>query len=69
MHWTTLSDAEIFAGWNEPPQVSYEEAVVGQARLIIARQSNGKAVIERLISPYASDYLRPDWQPGMPFYG
>ncbi|GMA59082.1 YlzJ-like protein [Alicyclobacillus sacchari] len=69
MHWTTLSDAEVFAGFGDPPRVSYEEAVIGHARLVIARQPNGKAVIERLISPYARDYLRPEWQPGMPFSG
>lgn len=71
MHWTTLSDAEIFA----MPQATSvdgstgttEEITVGHAVLVVTRAASGEATISRVISPRASDYLRPEWQPGMPF--
>ncbi|GMA61500.1 hypothetical protein GCM10025859_19400 [Alicyclobacillus fastidiosus] len=40
---------------------------MGHAVLVVNRTPNGEATISRVISPRASDYLRPDWQPGMPF--
>lgn len=69
MHWTTLSDYEIFADSVALDQMSnhvqQEEITVGDALLIVERDANGHAIIHRLVSPRASDYLRPEWQPGM----
>lgn len=71
MHWTILSEHEVFANamFAEPAHNVTEEVMVGQARLILARAADGTATITRLISPHAKDYLREDWQPGMPYRG
>ncbi|WAH35350.1 YlzJ-like family protein [Alicyclobacillus dauci] len=71
MHWTILSDYEIFA--SNPPESSAasrtEEIRVGDALLIVERTVDGHATIQRVISPKAADYLRAEWQPGMPYQG
>ncbi|WP_067617056.1 YlzJ-like family protein [Alicyclobacillus acidiphilus] len=70
MHWTTLSDVEIFTWPNEQNAVAAgvrQEVVMGHARLIVLRQADGTATVERLISPYPGDYLNPAWQPGQPY--
>ncbi|EPZ46208.1 YlzJ-like family protein [Alicyclobacillus acidoterrestris] len=71
MHWTTLSDSEIFATPTSSQSASdtvTEEVTVGDAILVLTRSAKtGEATVSRVISPRASDYLRPDWQPGMPY--
>ncbi|SIS89587.1 YlzJ-like family protein [Alicyclobacillus vulcanalis] len=63
MLWTTLSDQEIYSGWwGDGPH--YEEWTDGHRTLIVARDPHGTPTLVRLISPVASDYLRPEWQPG-----
>lgn len=71
MHWTILSEYEVFANATpaEAEHNAVEEVMVGHARLILARAADGTATITRLISPHARDYLREDWQPGMPYRG
>lgn len=71
MHWTTLSDLEIFAtnDVSREREMSWqEERLSGQARICITRYRDGRAVVDRLISPVPADYLNPRWQPGTVFY-
>lgn len=71
MHWTVLSDYEIFEdkGTVQQQGQHVEEVHVGPATLILSRQADGSATVVRLISPSASDYLRADWQPGALYQG
>lgn len=71
MHWTTLSDTEIFT-WPAPSEHVWpirEEIALDDVRLVVLRQADGTSVIERVISPRPSDYLNPNWQPGKPYRG
>lgn len=63
LHWSIRPFADVMDGF-EPPVV--EEVTFGSATMLISTV-NGASRIERLISPIPSDYLRAEWQPGMPF--
>ncbi|WP_062306142.1 YlzJ-like family protein [Alicyclobacillus sendaiensis] len=65
MLWTTLSESEIYSGW-WGTEIRFEEWKDGHRTLIVARDETGTPRLVRLISPIASDYLRPEWQPGAP---
>ncbi|MBF8377173.1 YlzJ-like family protein [Alicyclobacillus mali] len=63
MLWTTLAEGEIYSGWwSQSPR--FEEWRDGHRTLIVTRDEYGTPRLVRLISPVASDYLRPEWQPG-----
>lgn len=72
MHWTILSDYEVFGDGavqnSFDTDMSYEEVSVGPAILVVARGTDGHSTITRVISPNPKDYLRPEWQPGMPYH-
>jgi YlzJ-like protein len=62
LHWTILNEVDVFQGM--PSNVDYQEMTCEGRTLIIEPRGDGTATIVRLISPLATDYLRPEWQPG-----
>ena len=65
LHWTVLNEFDV---WMNPEDQSkapkYKELERDGATLVVQPLENGKGRLERLISPRASDYLKPEWQPG-----
>lgn len=64
LHWTILNENDVFANSLENTIAPSIEIKRGQAILLVQSRKDGTGSIERLISPLASDYLRPELQPG-----
>jgi len=60
--WSVV-DASVVFDTGEVPSTQREVAVAG-VRMLVTPQENGMARVDRLISPNALDYLKPEWQPG-----
>ncbi len=65
MIWSIVPSEFIFQGYYEPPAQGKKETLhISGVTMIVEVTGFGQAKIERLISPYARDYLRPEWMPG-----
>lgn len=69
MLYSIMPPEVVFAGLDEGvaggPVRPEEAALVGGTRLLLRRDTHGRAVIERIISTEPRDYLDPRLQPGM----
>ncbi len=65
MIWSIVPSEFIFQNLYEPPTQGKKETLhVGGVVMVVEVTGFGQAKIERLISPNAGDYLKPEWMPG-----
>lgn len=60
--WSVVDAAAVFDTGEH--REALREVVFGHVTMMVSPQDNGMGKIERLISPNALDYLKPEWQPG-----
>ena len=65
LHWTVLSEHDVFGQQSETGPKEYKEITEGNKVLIVEMMPDGRGKLERLISPCPNDYLNTKWQPGM----
>ena len=65
MIWSIVPTEFIFqSAESQPTQAKKETLHIGGVTMIVEVTGFGQAKIERLISPYPRDYLKPEWMPG-----
>ncbi len=65
MIWSIIPNEFIFRELDDkPPQVEKQTLHIQGVTMIVEVTGFGEARIERLLSPYPRDYLKPEWMPG-----
>lgn len=65
MYWSVVPIEVAYAGYDDPSQQP-KLTIIRHAGVTMEVESVGPAQvrIHRLISPHASDFMKPEWMPG-----
>lgn len=65
IHWSIIPLEAVMEGYDDPAaQPKLMEVRQGGVTLLVEPLEGGQAKLHRLLSPNASDYLKPEWAPG-----